>query len=120
MMSVSACLLFPIRPRRNTISGTRVRSSHTLYACGHTISEARAVRREMYLLEIVVVARAQEVDEPRRCELGVQFYLDVSEGRRHVRLPVHQGIEVQEEEVRPALQLLHDPSDLQREVRRLD
>lgn len=32
IISVNACLLFPIRPSRNTISGIRSRSWHILYA----------------------------------------------------------------------------------------
>jgi hypothetical protein len=39
--------------------------------------------------------------------------LKVSKAGHEIRISGHQSIKVQEEIIRPALQLLHDPSNLQ-------
>lgn len=39
-------------------------------------------------------------------------YLDISEPRHEIWIFSHQSVEVKEEIIRPALQLLHNPSNL--------
>jgi hypothetical protein len=65
MMSVSACLLFPMRPKRNTISGTRSRALQILYAFGKVRLDRRNSGRRDYLFKVIVITRAKKVYEVR-------------------------------------------------------
>lgn len=114
MMRLSARLLSPIRPRRNTISGTRSRASQILYACvpfdwdqRHAVKQGQKGRRTDPL-EVVVVARAQKVDELVLVVFGVQVDLQVRVVEREVRILVEERVEVLEQEAPLVLQLRDD------------
>lgn len=62
MIKVSARLLSPIRPNKNTISGTKSRFSHSLNAYTGRQRMPRLLVCTAYSFQIVVIAHAQKVD----------------------------------------------------------
>ena len=67
---------------------------------------------ETNLLQTVVIAGAKEVNELRLLELSIKLDLSVSKFGRKVWVLVEKCIKVEEQKVRPLLELLHDSSNL--------
>ena len=92
MIRWRAFLLFPILPRRKTISDIKSLSAQMWYACTDDSALGHISTYEAYRFQVIVIASAEEIYQPVRSIVGTKLDLKLSCIRLYPFIVMNQHI----------------------------